>query len=52
MSQLKEKSREKFLSENDAGDNNPISPPHSNGEGNKSDDSQGIDKAISQFDWV
>ena len=46
MSQLKEKSSEKFLSENDPGDNNPISLAHSNGEGNKSDDPQCIDEAM------
>ena len=33
MSQLKEKSSEKCLSENDPGDSNLISPPHSNEEG-------------------
>ena len=47
MSQLKEKSSEKFLSENDPEDNNLILRPHSNREGNKSDDSQCIDEAIS-----
>ena len=47
MSQLKEKSGEKFLSENDPGDNNPTTPPHCDGEGNKSDDSQCLDEATS-----
>ena len=47
ISQLKEKSSEKFLSENDPGDNNLPTPPHCNGEGNKSADSQCIDEAVS-----
>ena len=47
MSQLEEKSGEKFLSENDPGDNNPTTPPHYIGEGDKSDDSQCIDEAVS-----
>ena len=47
MSQLKEKSGEKFLSENDPGDNNLTTPPHYIGEGDKSDDSQHVDEAVS-----
>ena len=47
MSQLNEKSGEKFLSENDPGENNLTTPPHCDGEGNKSDDSQCLDEAIS-----
>ena len=48
MSQLKEKSGEKFLSENDPGDNNPTSTPPCDGAGNKSDDSQCLDEAVSR----
>ena len=47
MSQLKEKSGYKFLSENDPRENNLSTPPHCDGEGNKSDDSQCLDEAVS-----
>ena len=47
MSQLKEKSGEKFLSENGLGDNNLTPDSPGDGAGNKSDDTQCLDEAIS-----
>ena len=47
MSQLKEKSGEKFLSENDPGDNNLTSNPPCDGASDKSDDTQCLDEAVS-----
>ena len=45
ISQLKEKSREKFLSETNPGD---LSPSPCDGAGDKSDDSQHLDEAMSR----
>ena len=47
MSQLEEKFREKFLSENDPGDNNLTPNLPCDGASDKSDDSQCLDKAMS-----
>ena len=47
MSQLKEKSRGKFLSENDPGANNPTPNPPCDGTSDKSDDSQCLDEVVS-----
>ena len=47
MSQLKEKSGEKFLSENGPGDNNFTPDSPGDGAGNKSDNTQWLDEAIS-----
>ena len=47
MSQLKEKSGEKFLSENGLGDNNLTSDPPGDGASDKSDDTQCLDEAVS-----
>ena len=52
MSQLKEKSGEKFLSENGPGDNILTSDPPGDGASDKSNDTQCLDEAVSQFDWV
>ena len=46
MSQLKEKTGEKFLSENGLGDNN-LTPDSPDGAGNRTDDKQWLDEAIS-----
>ena len=47
MSQLKENSREKFLSENGPGDNNLTPDSPGDAAGNKSDDTQWLDEAVS-----
>ena len=47
MSQLKEKSGKKFLSENGPGDNNLTPDSPGDGPGNKSDDTQWLDEAVS-----
>ena len=47
MSQLKEKSGKRFLSEKDPGDNNLTSNPPCDGAGDKSDDTQCLDEAVS-----
>ena len=47
MSQLKEKSGERFLSENGPGDNNLTPDSHGDGASNKSDDIQWLDEAVS-----
>ena len=47
MSQLKEKSRERFLSENDPGDDNLTPNPPCDGASDKSDDSQCLGEAVS-----
>ena len=47
MSQLKEKSGEKFLSENGLGDNNLTPDSPGDGASNKSDNTQCLDEAVS-----
>ena len=47
MSQLKEKTGEKFLSENGPGDNNLTPDSPRDGAGNRSDDTQWLDAAVS-----
>ena len=47
MSQLKKKTREKFLSENGLGDNNLTPDSPGKGAGNRSEDTQWLDEATS-----